>query len=61
MGACEINWSAINGQYTVDRTNQRKVTVDWNDSPGAKGKLTATFTGCDIDANDTNLRDEPMG
>ena len=46
LGGCEIVWSAINGQYAVDPNDQTKVTVNWSDTPGAKGKLTATFVNC---------------
>lgn len=43
---CTINWSAVNGAVTMDQSDQRKASVVWLDTPGAKGKVTATFSGC---------------
>lgn len=45
FGTCQINWTIINGQIT-SQNGQNIVTVVWNDTPGAKGKITVTFSGC---------------
>jgi hypothetical protein len=46
LTSCQINWSATNGKVTVDPNNQRKAKVEWNDTRGALGTITATFTNC---------------
>jgi len=48
---CQIVWSVTNGTKTDDPNNQRKVTVVWNDTPGATGTITATFTNCSNENN----------
>lgn len=54
LTSCEIVWSATNGQATRDVNNQRKAKVEWNDTPGASGTVTATFVGCsNEDSNGT--------
>ncbi len=45
FGTCQINWTIINGQIT-SQNGQNIVTVVWNDTPGALGKITVTFAGC---------------
>lgn len=52
LGSCLINWTATNGDVFKDINDQRKVTVNWSDTPGAKGKLTATFVNCKNEADD---------
>jgi hypothetical protein len=44
--ACQISWSVTNGTRVVNPNDQRKVTVTWNDTPGAIGTITATFSSC---------------
>lgn len=51
---CTINWTATNGNAYKDVNDQRKVTVEWTDTPGAKGTLTATFTACDEKDKENN-------
>lgn len=51
LTSCQINWSATNGQVTVDQNNQRKAKVEWTDTPGASGTVTATFVGCSNENN----------
>jgi len=51
LTSCQIVWSVTNGTRTVDPNNQRKVTVVWNDTPGASGTITATFNNCSNEGN----------
>jgi hypothetical protein len=44
FGGCTIGWSATNGKVTQKSGNT--ATVVWNDTPGATGTVTATFTAC---------------
>lgn len=46
FGGCQITWSAINGAAIQNQSDKTKVTMTWSDIPGAKGKVTATFSGC---------------
>lgn len=46
LTSCQITWTATNGTVTRDATDQRKAKVEWNDTPGATGTVTATFGGC---------------
>lgn len=46
FGGCQIVWSAINGFASPNQSDKTKVAVIWSDIPGAKGKVTATFSGC---------------
>jgi hypothetical protein len=46
---CTISWSATNGTVINDPYNRKKAAVIWKDIPGAKGKVTVTFTNCDGD------------
>ena len=45
LTSCQITWSASNGQISGPN-NQTTVIVVWSDTPGVKGKVTATFTNC---------------
>ena len=54
LTSCQINWSATNETATKDPNNQRKAKVEWNDTPGASGTVTATFTNCS-NANNNGL------
>lgn len=51
LTSCQINWSATNGTATKDPNNQRKAKVEWNDTPGASGTVTATFVNCSNESN----------
>lgn len=53
FGACKVTWSIINGKITSGN-GLSTVTVEWNDSPGMKGKLTATFSECGSVNSDNN-------
>lgn len=44
LSTCKITWSAINGK--VVSQSGASATVQWDDTPGAKGKVTATFNTC---------------
>lgn len=44
--ACKIQWSATNGLPTIDQLDQTKVSISWDDTPGAMGTVTATFSNC---------------
>ncbi|MBX2965157.1 MAG: T9SS type A sorting domain-containing protein [Cyclobacteriaceae bacterium] len=41
---CQITWSATNGK--VESQNGATATIKWNDTPGATGTVTATFSNC---------------
>jgi hypothetical protein len=43
--SCQINWTASGGQIS-GANNQPTVSVVWNDTPGATGTVTATFSNC---------------
>ena len=51
LTSCQINWSATNETATKDPNNQRKAKVEWNDTPGASGTVTATFVNCSNESN----------
>ena len=42
---CSRLWTAANGQIDGSATGTT-VKVKWNDTPGAKGRITCTFTNC---------------
>ena len=42
---CQINWTASGGQISGPN-NQPTVSIVWNDTPGATGIVTATFSNC---------------
>lgn len=42
---CSRLWTATNGQIEGSATGVT-VRVKWNDTPGAKGKITCTFSNC---------------
>ena len=44
FGACKITWKATNG--SVQSQSSNTVNIKWEDTPGAMGKLEATFTNC---------------
>jgi hypothetical protein len=44
--SCQIAWSVTNGIKTVNPTDQSKVSVTWDDTAGATGTITATFSNC---------------
>jgi hypothetical protein len=44
FGVCKIDWSATSGQVVAK--NGATATIKWDDTPGAKGKVTATFSTC---------------
>ena len=45
FSSCTRTWSAINGTI-VGSTTGTTVKVKWNDTPGAKGRITCTFNNC---------------
>ena len=44
FGSCQITWTATNGE--VQSQSGNTVYIKWNDTPGAKAKLKATFSNC---------------
>lgn len=49
--SCSRLWTATNG--TIDGINTgATVKVKWTDTPGAKGKITCTFSSCSSSTND---------
>jgi len=49
FGSCSITWTVTNGQKQSESGNT--VTVVWNDTPGAIGTVTATYTNCSNENN----------
>lgn len=44
FGGCQIIWTVTNG--LVQSQSGNTVIIKWNDTPGAKAKLKATFSNC---------------
>ena len=44
FSGCQITWTVINGEKQSQSGNT--VYIKWNDTPGAKAKLKATFSNC---------------
>jgi hypothetical protein len=44
FGGCQIEWTVTNGDK-ISQTGPN-VTVQWHDTPGATGTVTATFSNC---------------
>ncbi|MFM7429310.1 MAG: hypothetical protein ACKO1F_05360, partial [Flammeovirgaceae bacterium] len=58
FGGCDITWTITNGERQSQSGNT--VTIKWNDTPGAIGKLKATFSNCGTgnEANNGKVTDE---
>lgn len=46
MGACHIKWTASGGTIN-GKDDQKAVSVDWSDTPGATASISVTFYGCE--------------
>ncbi|MFM7854463.1 MAG: hypothetical protein ACKO96_21705, partial [Flammeovirgaceae bacterium] len=51
--SCQITWSATGGEIQGAKNNPT-VTVIWDDTPGATGTVTATFSNCATADSDNN-------
>jgi hypothetical protein len=56
---CGLSWSVTNG--TIQSRSGNRATITWNDTPGAKGTVSVTFSSCSAsDDNKTVSRSETI-